>query len=144
MNGPLSRWRPGTPPPHFGRLAHRLQSRWGEAIRSTNVCVATAKAVKVFGGHGGSLKHPAQASHDIHVSAVYLELLSRSPDDAATWLSEAKLAPFRRHQKLPDAALGDAPTELRLVLEFGNGYDADRLRDFHVDCQERSLPYEVW
>lgn len=144
LSTPLATWEPTQHPPAFGSVAYRLQLRWNEAPRPTRVYVATKRAAKVVGGYGGPLRHPMQVSHDIHVTTVFLYLRTTNPSAAAEWIPEQKLAPLRRHQKLPDAALGRDPETLRRVIEFGNGYDADRLRAFHDDCEQRSLPYEVW
>lgn len=144
LERPLLTWTLTDPPPHFGKTAYRLQSRWKEPPQRTTLYIATRKAAKEFGGVGGRHLKPLQASHDLHVSTVYLHYRTTRPDEAAAWISEDKLAPFRRHQKLPDAVLGENATSLLLAVEFGGGYDADRLAAFHADCARRALPYEVW
>lgn len=144
LDEPVATWAPGESPPNFGRIAYRLQTRWNEAPRPTLIYVATSKTAKEFGGVGGKHVKPLQASHDLHVSALYLRLLSIDQAEASAWLSEDTLAPFRRHEKLPDAVLADGPTKPRLVIEFGNGYDRNRVAAFHEDCSDRLLPYEIW
>jgi len=145
LRSPVVRWSPSDPEPPFGRVAYRLQTRWNEAPMPTEIYSATTKAGKVFGGAvGGRLKAPLQASHDLHVSALYLRLRNDDPVAAEAWIAEDRLAPFRRHEKLPDAVLGSGPADIRLVLEFGAGYDKARVRAFHDDCAERGLPYELW
>ena len=87
---------------------------------------------------------PSQATHDIHLGALYLKLMKDAPTIAAGWIGEEILAPTREHQKLPDAILHDREGRPRLVIEFGGAYPADRLQAFHEDCAERALPYELW
>lgn len=144
LREPLIAWSPSQAQPDFHHVAYRLQARWKHAPRAVTAYTATRKAATEFGGAGGAIKKPLQVSHDIHIATLYVRLLRTDPAAATAWLPEAKLAPFRRHQKLPDAALGDGPTALRLIIEFGNGYDAKRLAAFHADCAERGIPYEVW
>jgi len=30
------------------------------------------------------------------------------------------------------------------VIEFGGAYSAERVRDFHEDCVQHNLPYQLW
>lgn len=144
LTQPVVTWTPNRPVPAFDAVAYALQSRWVAALRPTRIYVATKAAANAFGGHGGRLSHPMQVSHDLHISTVYLRFRLADPATAACWISEQRLVQFRRLQKLPDAAIGESPESPRLVIEFGNGYDADRLRAFHADCAERSIGYEIW
>lgn len=141
---PTATWTPGGEPPSFDAVAYQLHSRWSQALRPTRFFVATRTAANALGGYGGSLAHPLHLSHDLHVSTVFLRLRETQPHVASNWISERHLAQFRRHQKLPDAGLGCSPESLLAAIEFGNGYDAGRLRAFHADCAERSLAYQIW
>lgn len=144
LTEPAATWTPGSHAPSFDALAYQLHSRWTQALRPTRFFVATRPAANALGGFGGPLAHPLHLSHDLHISTVYLRIRQSEPDTASNWISERHLAQFRRHQKLPDAGLGHSPESLLSVIEFGNGYDAGRLRAFHADCAERSLAYQIW
>lgn len=144
LKEPVFTWKPGEPAPRFWAIAYRLQRRWKEPLQRTVMAVATELAAKHFGGRGGPLTHPLQASHDLHVTALFLKLRAERPHAVSQWIPEHALARFRRHAKLPDAAIGRSPDHLIRVIEFGNGYDRDRVAAFHADCAERELPYQLW
>lgn len=139
-------WAPGDPTPDAGAVAWKLQSRWKEPARVCRCFVATTKAAKHFGGRAsGRLKRELQASHDLGVTEMYLQMRHSRPEQARLWIGEDLLAPYRKHEKLPDAVLADSPSATpSLVLEFGGAYNKDRVLAFHHDCESRSLPYELW
>jgi len=141
----IFRWRPGDAAPEFAPLSWQLQKRWTEPPREVTAYIATARAAAIFGGRAdGRVKNPAQATHDIHLSALYLKLKRTAPTLAAGWIGEDILAPTREHQKLPDAILHDREGQPRLVVEFGGAYPTERVQAFHEDCAARGLPYEIW
>jgi hypothetical protein len=139
-------WQPGEPAPAFGPIAWKLQNRWKCGPRITTIIMASRRTANLFGGRArGRLKHSFQVTHDLGVTAMYLHLLQSQPDQAAQWIGEDLLSPFRRRTMLPDAVLADHPAERpRLALEFGGAYDKRRLVRFHRHCQRQALPYEVW
>jgi hypothetical protein len=142
---PLCRWKPGESDPDFNALAYQLHERWREPLQTMTAYLATKRAAGIFGGVAqGRIKNPSQASHDIHLSGVYLHFLRTAPALAAGWVGEDVLAPSRVDQKLPDAILHDAEGRPRLAIEFGGSYQAVRIAEFHADCAARSLPYELW
>jgi hypothetical protein len=140
------RWSPGEPDPDAGAVAWQLQSRWTEGPRITGVYLATTQATRLFGGKAcGYLKREYQATHDLGVSQMYLDLHRRSPELAAAWIGEDILAPYRRRQKLPDAVVATSPeAQPTVVLEFGGAYDKPRVQSFHEDCRDRGHAYELW
>jgi hypothetical protein len=153
MKSPVVVWKPGQPEPEFGAIAWRLQSRWQMPPRRTTVYVATQKAANQVGGRSrGTIKHDLQATHDLGVAQVYLQLLTANPIAAEKWVGEDVLRLTRRRQKLPDAVIASTPDgrsvrsdhDISLVVEFGGAYDASRVRHFHRDCAARKLPYEIW
>lgn len=146
LEGPLIVWQPDEAAPDFGHVAHLLQSRWRRrAVRPTKAYVATPKAAQLLGGRGTEqLKHPAQATHDLGVAAVWLHLLQHAPAWAEAWRGEDLLAHTRRGEKLPDAFIVDEENEPLWLIEFGGDYDAHRLQAFHEDCRVRDIPYQLW
>lgn len=145
LTAPVFRWRPGQEPPSFGELSWKLKSRWTESAREVTVYLATRRAAGIYSGRAdGRVKNESQATHDIHLGALYLKLCQEAPVIAAGWIGEEVLAPTRRGQKLPDAIVHDGQGRPRLVIEFGGAYPADRLEAFHEDCAARELPYELW
>jgi hypothetical protein len=108
------------------------------------VFTASERSAKVYAGSGGRLSHPLQATHDIHVSAIFFKLLRENPEEAERWVSDEVLAPLRRRQKLPDAEIHDAVGRTVRVIEFAGGYPPERIRKVHEDCERRQVPYELW
>lgn len=143
---PVITWHPNDNKPRFGQIAHRLKARWrNRAVRSVRVYVATEKAAHLFGGVAhGRLKAPTQATHDLGVAAVWLHLSNNNAQLAAEWRGEDLMADTRRGEKLPDAFIVNASGEVTSVIEFGGAYSAERVRAFHEDCADRTLPYELW
>lgn len=142
---PLVRWRPGEPPPNFHALSWRCQKRWTEPPRTTLVYCASPKAIRLLGGSvKGEIKEPGKISHDAHLAEVFITLKLASLSLAESWRGEDALAPSRVGQKLPDAMLCDSLGQPHTAIEFGAGYPAVRIREFHDDCAARSLPYELW
>lgn len=146
LSEPLVRWRPGEPQPDFGPIAYALSLRWRERGSLQWFAAATEAAARRFGGYGGRRPRRSELTHDLHLSAVYLQLRQRAPDRAAKWISEAELAdrlPRGSGEKLPDAVIeeGDA----RTVVELGgSSYDAGKLEAFHAYCEAAIMAYEIW
>ncbi|MBU0716954.1 MAG: hypothetical protein KJ749_01790 [Planctomycetes bacterium] len=145
LQAPLVAWEPGAPPPDYDAVAYSLQSRWTEPPTSTTVYVATTKARNQYGGAGrGGLRYRLQATHDLHVSAVYLRLLKADPESAAAWVGEDLRPKAGFRLKDPDAVIEYDDGRPPLVIEFGGKYDARRIRDFHEHCEKFTLRYELW
>lgn len=146
FSGPTLVWKPGDPTPDFGRIAHLFQSRWRRrAVRPTKAYIATPKAAQLLGGRGADqLKHPAQATHDLGVAAVWLHLLEHAPAWAEAWRGEDQFSHTRPGEKRPDAFIVDEAYEPLWLMEFGGDYDARRIQEFHEDCQVREIPYQLW
>ena len=146
MVKPVLSWSPGDEEPNLGAVAWQLQSRWTSGPCIVTVYLATTKATRIFGGKArGYLKQEYQATHDLGVSQMFLNLRQRSPDLARAWIGEDILAPYRRRQKLPDAVIASSPEATpTVVLEFGGAYDKPRVQSFHNDCRNRGTPYELW
>ena len=144
LEEPVVRWQPGQGTPDLGRASYQLRSRWTEALTPTFIFRATAELAKLIGGDGGRLSHELHATHDLHMGTVFLLYREHYPELVSRWVSEHKLAPTRRRQKLPDAALRNEAGELSHIIEFGGAYDRAHLEAFHDDCLERELSYEVW
>lgn len=146
FSGPVSAWQPGHQEPDHSAVANTLQQRWkGRAVREAAACVATEHAARLFGGrrHSG-LKNPLQATHDLGVAAVWLRLHAEAPEWADAWHGEDLMAHTRIGQKLPDSFIVDGDGNTVSVIEFGGSYDTQRVTDFHRDCADRGLPYQIW
>lgn len=146
LESPLVIWQPGNLAPDPGQIAYRCQQRWRtRPSRPCTAWIATERAAQLFGGVcRGELKHALQATHDLGVAAVWLRLRQVSPDWAVAWRSEDVLAHTRRGQKLPDAFIVDQNEKVIWVIEFGGGYDTERVQAFHEDCAHRAIPYQLW
>lgn len=143
LRRPTVVWAPGQTAPAFASVAYRLQKRWAMPIEPCSAFVATRRAANDFGGRAPGLKRPLQATHDLHVTTVYVRCVLDRPELVEEWLSEDILAPSRRGEKLPDAEIVRGDRTL-LVVEFGGAYDAARVERVHRDCVERRVPYELW
>lgn len=147
---PVLRWKPGQPTPEFGAVSYRLRKRWTQSVAPTVCYLATKKAARLYGGFSGGsrrdglLRHPFQATHDVHVSALYLRLLKSEPETAKRWIPEEKLELQNHGGKLFDAVIANASGEPERVTEFGGSYRVRRVRIIHGECVQRALPYELW
>lgn len=143
---PLCSWEPGRRQPEFGPIAYQLQQRWqGRAVRPTTAFLASQHAAQLYGSRSrGELKNASQATHDLGVSAVWLQLRQQAEAWARAWLGEDQMAETRRGEKIPDAFIVDAADRTVAVVEFGGRYDTQRLQTFHEDCATRKLPYQIW
>jgi len=143
---PICRWTPGEYPPDFGSIAWQLQRRLTFKSATERIYSSTARGARRFGGvRRDHLAHPFQLSHDLGVAEMFLAVLAARPYLTERWIDEDRLAPYRKRQKLPDAVIADsAAAAPSLVLEFGGAYPKHRLVEFHNDCCERALPYEIW
>jgi hypothetical protein len=144
LTEPLLLWKPGDPLPSFGSLSYRLRTRWTEALKLIQIFTASERLGRRFAGTGGRPNHPLQATHDLHMTTVYLHKLKLNPAEASGWVSDAILAPLRRGQKLPDAEIQDQHGRTIKVIEFGGSYPPERLRRVHDDAERRQVPYELW
>jgi hypothetical protein len=145
LERPVVAWCPGVPGPDARAVSALLKSRWRDEPREMLAYLAGRKAITLFGAKAlGEVKNAYQVTHDLHVSEVYFLLRRTEPQLADGWVGEEILAPSRKNQKLPDAILHDAEGRPRLVVEFGGKYPTARVRAFHVDCETRGLPYELW
>lgn len=145
VQAPLVAWSPGDAEPNLGSLAYRLERRWPLAPVPTRVVTATRQAAARYGGHGGRQSRRSEASHDLSLAGLYLEMRRRNPLRAQAWLSEAALFAegWGRRQPLPDAMLRFERGR-QVVVEFAGAYPKHRLERFHAFCARRGLPYEIW
>jgi len=147
---PLASWRPGEPTPRFGAIAYAAAARWAGESRTISVFWATRRAAETAGGHAGRAPRPSEATHDIHVSALYLLLRAHRPHIAATWKPDSIIlaerlrtrAPTRFKEKLPDAQV-EHEGHVR-VIEFAGAYSPERVAAFHRYCDRKRLEYELW
>lgn len=144
LSEPLVVWSPGEPEPDAGKVSYRLQARWVKPPVPTTVYLASRHAAHLFGGSGGRFDYPLQATHDLHVAALYVRLAGISPSDAARWRGEESLRTRRKRGKVPDAVLVDEHEKPVRAIEFGGRYGPHRVRAFHRVCKNQRLAYELW
>lgn len=144
LTGPLICWEPGGPEPDFGRVSYRLKARWREPPVTTTVYLAGRRAAHLFGGSGGRLDYPLQATHDLHVAAIYARLAETDPARLERWRGEETLRRGRKRGKIPDAVLVDDRGRPTRAIEFGGSYGPARVRVFHRVCANARLAYELW
>jgi hypothetical protein len=145
LAGPIVTWAPGEPDPPFQAVSNTLRERWPNIQpRQFTIYRATRTTNNRFGGPDFFKPIGAdQVTHDMQVASVYLRLLETSPAAADAWLGEDVLGPAGYKLKDPDAVLRyDDGAEL--AIEFGGRYDAQRIRDLHLDCVHQERPYELW
>ena len=145
MIQPILRWQPGQDFPNANRVSHRLKQRWKfRALLPTVVYFATKRTTLQFGGKTRSQNKVTQVTHDLGLTATWIRYHQESNRETSFWVGEDILAPTRRRQKLPDAALLDRSGNPALLIEFGGSYAADRVTAFHEDAASRQLPYHLW
>jgi hypothetical protein len=125
-------------------VSYQLRKRWAEPLRWVTAYAASKRTGRLYAGRGGRPSHPLQATHDLHVSAIFLRLQKEKPDEARGWVSDMVLSPLRRGKKLPDAEIQNADGRTLKVIEFGGSYPPERVRKVHEDCERRGVPYELW
>lgn len=146
LTQPLIAWQPGQADPDYGSVAHACSSRWRKRhVQSCTAYIATQAASQRYGGRmRGEVKREMQATHDLGVAQIWLQLDLQSPQLADAWCGEDLMAHTRKGQKLPDGFIVDAQGATLCVIEFGGSYDQPRIREFHEDCAQRALPYQLW
>lgn len=144
LNGPIRCWRPGQPLPDFGQLSHQVCRRWSAPATPMRCVIATRAAGVWLGGSGGRRPRRSEISHDLVLASVYFAWRRCAGNDAASWLSEARLRRlgFGDEARLPDAMI--ETNGRRTVIEVGGVYTAVKLREFHDFCAGRRLAYELW
>lgn len=149
---PVATWRSGDVALDYEAVAYQLQVRWKSTpVRPCSAFIATERLAQFYGGRNrGELKHPLQATHDLGVAQVWLQLHNNYPEWAQAWRGEDLLAHTRRGEKVPDAFIVNASEEVCCVIEFGGSYSAERVRDFCEDnmqrevAGQRGLPFQLW
>lgn len=138
-------WQLGDMRPNYGAVSWKLVRRWKSAPKRQTAYFATTKLANRYGGRSrGRIKHLNQATHDLGVSEMYLNFFTTCIERREDWVGEDIFSSERREQKLPDAVLRNQSGKLYRVLEFGGSYDTQRVKEFHLDCERRELPYELW
>lgn len=143
---PVVRWRPGEPEPNLSQASYTFRSRWRDRpLRECTSYIATSRTAKRFGGRvHGELKNGLHATHDLGVARIWLHFDEHFPRWADAWRGEDLMAHTRRGEKLPDGFIVDAQEQVVCVIEFGGSYDEQRVREFHDDCRQRQLSYQIW
>ena len=146
LKRPLIQWQPGQDTPNFSQAAYQCRSRWKlRPVKSCIAYLATQSASQRYGGRmTGEVKKEIQATHDLGVTQMWLQLDITRPEWADAWRGEDLMASTRRGQKLPDGFIVDREGKTICAMEFGGSYDQQRIQEFHDDCAQRLLPYQLW
>ncbi len=141
LKKPKATWQPGLVKPDLAKAGKWLRARWSKADVSTPCVIATSEAGVHFAGHGGRSPRDSEVTHDIHLAAVYLNMIKELPTRAQSWVSEAAL-PKGQGIKVPDAIVQDGLYQT--AVEFGGQYGNQKLEGFHEYCAKKNLGYEIW
>jgi hypothetical protein len=141
LTRPLFSWNPGDPSPtleDFDDLSATSRNRWKEPHEPVEIVTATKTAARLFGAFSDArfAKH-SEATHDLHLSEVYLKARNRSVPPAVQWLGEAafpKLGFEIKGMKDPDAFLLEPSGRIHRVVEFSGVYKSEHLQKFHAHC----------
>jgi hypothetical protein len=144
LEGPVVAWRPTQPTPPFGRIAHRLRTRWTKVVAPETVVVISEGAATQFGGLPAPPLRTDELGHDAHLASVYLRYRRTEPELARTWVGERIIKKSRgaRGGPVPDASVRDGRS--RRFIEFAGAYSKDRLETFHEFCAASQTAYELW
>lgn len=145
LERPVFVWSPGDIALDYGDISNKLKQRWTSTPQTATVYCATQKSVNQFGGYVNTRqKYRDKATHDLHVSELYLQLYCNMPEIAANWVGEDQLGSPSKNEILPDAALKDEQGKIQLIIEFAGAYNAKRVKKIHEYCAAGSLSYELW
>jgi hypothetical protein len=142
---PLFSWRPGKPAPNeelLSELSVKSCRRWTESEKPVEVFIASRIAVRLFGAFGSARDaKPCEATHDLHVSEVFIRYRRFATRLSRTWLGESafpKLGLHIRGIKDPDAFLMGSKHRANRVVEFAGKYSVKHLQRFHLHCAGRA------
>lgn len=141
----VASWNPGEPTPDFAPIAYHLKHRFTRPVITTSIVFASSLAAARFGGQPGRVPRRSEATHDLGLAAVFLEILSETPGRAQAWVAESQLVkdPSTAARKVPDALIRSRRGG-ETVIEFGGEYSKAKLAEFHEDCALRGRRYELW
>lgn len=130
---PVATWQPGLPGPNFGQLSRVVKGRWRGLRAATTPCLRLASS---------DSREPkvVEATHDLHLAAVYLLMRHELPTRAKSWRFETEFA--RPGEKVPDALVRDGFSTT--AIDFGGDYGPEQLKRIHDYCEERRYGYEIW
>ena len=144
LEAPLLTWRPSAPVPDFGRAAYACKVRWTQAPALTTVWHLTPDAAQRLGAVPGLAGVcGAQATHDLHMAALYVRFRTIKDAADARWLPERALR-ARVHERLPDALIVDAQGTPLRALDFGGSANAWRIAKLYAYARRYDLPFELW
>ena len=141
---PLFEWSPSQPAPDCLALEAQVQGRWHQTEDAVPVIAASHAAARIFGSSGGGMPPEHHRSHDLLLSAVYIQYRQRLPHLAQNWLGEDAVALAERGVKNPDAFLFDEEGNTIRVVESAGRYSQNQLESFHEHCRLAGLAYELW
>jgi hypothetical protein len=146
LHRPLCQWRHSEPMPDLLRLSRRLHQRASFSAARTVVVSAARKTYALFGTsqRTASPIKLTQATHDLHVTEVYLHYAQRGFEPGLRWVSEDRLPETWRLRQRPDALLIDHAGEFVRAVEYGGDYSWGRLAELHHGLASIPLPYEIW
>ena len=138
---PIFAWKPADPPPSnevLEEIAEKSNDRWSSDDVPVEVHYASSRAARLFGAFSDvrHAKH-CEATHDLHLSEVYLRYRLKTPRLAANWRGESAFPKFGfefKGMKDPDAFLLDSSHRATRIIEFSGKYSVAHLRTFHEHC----------
>jgi hypothetical protein len=149
LTEPLAVWQPGLDSPDPGSASYQAKQRWKDASHQTDLVIVTEQGASPHGGAAGRCPRVSEATHDVHLAAVYLRMRRELPTRARSWLSETAIAagalgerPPGSGEKQPDALVRDGRG--RTAIEFVGDYTPAKLTAFHEHCARRRWGYELW
>ncbi len=134
LDEPIVTWRPGEASPDAAKVSYRLKARWTAPDRPLRVYFATRKAMQIWGGRAGRIRFPLQATHDVHVTQMYLRVVAEQPELAERWIGEDAVETEDRGKRT-DALIVDPGGRTVCAMEFGGAYAYDAIgqRSYMVD-----------
>ena len=143
---PLCHWAPNTPLPHAGQVSYAARTRWKSLpVEIRRVYYATNLGRGLLGRAAISPPKDIQATHDLGLSATFVEYLKRWPKlTKASWLNESEYAMHRgRHVKVEDAVLSRNGCVLQMI-DFAGAYRPDRVQDLLDHAHQYQTPIAIY
>jgi hypothetical protein len=128
--------------PEPGRLSYRARARWTLPYRATSYVMSAES--RQHDRQVSSIRRPraSELTHDLGVTAIYLELAVRDPKRAAGWLHEDQLPDISSSVR-PDAVILEMTGDTT-YLDFLGAYSTSKVSGMLTRYVKSGMQFEFW